>query len=119
VDNKRRKLDSLAKRRCLLQPLYYVEERAMRLDQLTRAFVATASANVSYCGRRLASLAGKLDAMSPLRVIARGYAVVTKEDVAVTSVNEVKKGDELSLLVGDGQIHCRVETTKKERDIYE
>lgn len=106
---KRRHLDLLANRRCLTQPLYYVEERAMRLDLVTRAFSAAANANLTRNGHKLAALAGKLDAMSPLRVIARGYAIATKDDAAITSVKTVIPGDQLSVRVEDGQIRCRVE----------
>ncbi|MBR2338714.1 MAG: exodeoxyribonuclease VII large subunit [Clostridia bacterium] len=111
VDRKQQQLELLCNRRCLSQPLYYVEERTMQLDYLTRSFSASAGATVSRLGNRLAALAGKLDAMSPLRVIARGYAIASCEDAVVTAAGDVHTGDALLLQFHDGQVACRVEDT--------
>ena len=83
----------------------------MQLDYLTRSFSASAGATVSRLGNRLAALAGKLDAMSPLRVIARGYAIASCEDAVVTAAGDVHTGDTLLLQFHDGQVACRVEDT--------
>lgn len=114
IRHKRQQLDVLTAHRCLSQPSYCVEERAIRLDYLTRALTAAANVNVTRAGQRLAAMAGKLDAMSPLRVIARGYAVATKDDTAVSSVTHVQAGDRLCVRVEDGRIRCRVEDTLAE-----
>lgn len=109
---KRQRLESVSRHRCLAEPLYYVEERAMRLDLLTRTFQAASRRNLDGYGKKLAVLAGKLDAMSPLRVLSRGYAVVLKENTAVISAADVQSGDRLSVLVNDGTIQCLVEETE-------
>lgn len=109
---KKQCLYSVARRRCLAEPMYYVEERAMRLDLLTRTFQAASRRNLDGYGKRLAVLAGKLDAMSPLRVLSRGYAVALKENTAVISTATVQPGDRLSVLVNDGTIHCLVDGIK-------
>jgi len=57
----------------------------------------------------MAKLAGRLDAMSPLKVLARGYAIVTHEDGrAVRDATEVKPGDNLHVRVADGQFDAQV-----------
>ena len=54
-------------------------------------------------------LAAALDAMSPLRVLARGYAVARREDGrVVSSVSEAQTGDRLELTVSDGKLDCQV-----------
>ncbi len=109
VEQKSRQLELLCSRRCLSQPLYYVEERTMQLDYVLRSFSAAADTLLSKNGTRLSALAGKLDAMSPLRVIARGYAMATRDDTVITSAAELSGGDKLSLQFHDGSVQCRVE----------
>lgn len=63
--------------------------------------------------RDLAAFAGKLEALSPLAVIARGYAIATDDTGAVVStVSAVSEGDNLDVRVQDGTIHCRVAATQ-------
>ncbi|MDP2846149.1 MAG: exodeoxyribonuclease VII large subunit [Candidatus Methanoperedens sp.] len=54
--------------------------------------------------------AGKLDAVSPLGTLLRGYSITLKlpEETLVRSIGDVKKKDELSIIVNDGKIKCKV-----------
>lgn len=63
---------------------------------------------------RMASLAGRLDAMSPLKVLSRGYAIVTHADDgrAVRDAREVQPGDDLHVRVGEGKLNARVTSTE-------
>ena len=50
-----------------------------------------------------------LDALSPLKVLDRGYAMATqKEGKALRSVNDVKVGDEVKLRLSDGELSARI-----------
>ena len=64
--------------------------------------------------QRFLSNTAKLDAMSPLKVLSRGYAMVqTEENSLVRSVNQVKPGDQLSVLVSDGSLSVVVSDKKE------
>jgi exodeoxyribonuclease VII large subunit len=54
--------------------------------------------------------AGKLDAVSPLGTLLRGYSITLKlpDNTLVRSVADVEKRDELSIIVNDGKIKCGV-----------
>ena len=68
---------------------------------------------------RLAGLAAALDAMSPLKVLGRGYAIARREDGRVlSSVAGVSAGERFTLRLSDGSLDCRVEqaTTPPGRD---
>lgn len=57
----------------------------------------------------VAELAGRLDAMSPLKVLSRGYAIVTRGDgAAVRAASEVSRGDALTVRVGRGSFEAEV-----------
>ena len=99
----------LRQKRCLASPLYAVEEQGMRLDYLTRRFSGAAQMRLGEGQRRLAASAAKLDALSPLKVLSRGYAIAYKGEAAVTSVKEIAAGDRLRLQLCDGECRCTAE----------
>ena len=49
-------------------------------------------------------LVGKIESLNPLAVLARGYAVVSKDDKAVKSVKELSQGDVLNIRLSDGEV---------------
>ncbi len=112
LNRKQNALELLRTKRCLTSPLYPIEERMMRLDNTVRRFAAAANLTVSRTARRLGEAAGKLHVLSPLQVISRGYALVSKDDTLVQSVHSVEPGDTVSIRVTDGTLACRV--TEKE-----
>ena len=60
----------------------------------------------------LAKAAGRLDALSPLSVLSRGYAIATRDGRAVRSASEVVAGDRLRVRVHDGTILADVIATE-------
>ena len=109
----RQRVDAIASRRCLTSPLFVVEEQRMRLDYVTGSLVRTGQQSLATGGRRLAELAGKLDALSPLKVLGRGYAIAYSDQQPVRSVEDVTMGDRLTVLVEDGHIVATVEEAQK------
>ncbi|MGB2691714.1 MAG: exodeoxyribonuclease VII large subunit, partial [Thermodesulfobacteriota bacterium] len=62
----------------------------------------------------LANLAGNLDALSPLKVLERGYSITQKlpKKVIVKDSSKLKKGDEVLVSFSKGQATCTVKETK-------
>ncbi len=109
VEEARTRLDRSAGSRALQDPMNYVEDRRVLLDyQRTRMARALAD-SLHGQQRRLGRLAASLDAMSPLKVLGRGYSIARKADGGVvTSVKSVSAGERLTLRVADGEIGCIV-----------
>lgn len=104
------KFDALRAKRALSSPLFYIEQTAMRLDYLTRAFVGKAESSLLEAKNRLSANAAALDAMSPLKVLSRGYVITQNaEGAVVTDAATLKTGDTLSLTMQDGTVNCTVE----------
>ena len=62
---------------------------------------------------KFVALASALDAMSPLKVLGRGYAIASKENgELIKSVSDANSGDKLSLSVSDGIIKCTVDESE-------
>ena len=51
----------------------------------------------------------KIEALSPMRLLHRGYSVVQKNSNTISSVTQVLSGDKLTIKVSDGMIECCVE----------
>ena len=103
------RLNTLCEKRCLCSPLFYVEERQMRLDMLTQALANATGNAVHREAQRLAADAAKLDALSPLKVLGRGYAIPYKNGEVLASVRETQAGDRLTIRLCDGELACTVE----------
>lgn len=107
------KLDELKKRRVLQTPMAYVDSKRAELDYMKDKFIAAADRSNSDKRREFVRLAASLDAMSPLKVLGRGYAIAADEKgQLVRSVNGVKPDDKIRLSVSDGVIKCRVEESE-------
>ena len=48
------------------------------------------------------------------RIVARGYAIVKKEDAVVSSANDLKKNDQVMLMMRDGHVELEVKDVKTE-----
>ncbi len=57
---------------------------------------------------RLHSLTARLNAISPLATLSRGYAIVRKHEEVIASVKQVKEDDQLNVLLAEGNFDCRV-----------
>ncbi len=102
-------LERMREKRCLSAPQYYTEEQGMRLDMLTRRFTAAAQQTLAQADRRLAVFSSKLDAISPLKVLGRGYGIGYAADGRVLdSVGATKVGESISLRLIDGTLDCTV-----------
>lgn len=96
---------------CLAQnPLpYRIQRHQQQLVQLQGRLHFSASRQLTERQNRLAILCGKLDGLSPLKVLARGYSIATTEQgKTITSMNDVKRGDEITTKFADGSIRSRV-----------
>ncbi len=108
------KLEELKKRRVLQTPMAYVDSKRAELDYMKDKFIAAADRSNSAKRREFVRLAASLDAMSPLKVLSRGYAIASDDSGRlVRSVSGVKPDDRIRLSVSDGVIKCRVEESEE------
>ena len=93
----------------LRTPKSRIDDENLRLDNLMRRMEQSFKLEITKKRQTLGETAGKLDALSPLQTLSRGYAIaVTESGDVVRSVKDVKSGDEFNLKLKDGNIDCAV-----------
>lgn len=115
LDRDRKELRRLEQSRVLRNPVAVVDDQRMRLDSAQRRLALTLERTLRRGRVELAGLAGRVDAMSPLKVLSRGYAIAKAEGRAVTTVEQVQPGQAMDVLVADGVYHCRVEEKEEQQ----
>lgn len=115
LDRDRKELTRLEQSRVLRNPVAVVDDQRMRLDSAQRRLAMALERTLRRGRVELAGLAGRVDAMSPLKVLSRGYAIAKAEGRAVTTVEQVQPGQAMDVLVADGVYHCRVEEKEEQQ----
>ena len=109
IDRAGERLEQIANRPVLKSPLASFEGKKQNLELLRNRLVAAQSGRISAQRQRFVAQVGKLDAMSPMKVLTRGYAMVAKEDgTIVRSVRDVKPREPIAVRVSDGTIVATV-----------
>ena len=110
----RRRLADLASRKVLQSPTGYIELKRMEAEMLKNRLLAVQERRIATLRHAYVGYAASLDALSPLKVLARGYAVPGGEDGRVLrSVNDAEVGERIRLTLSDGELACRVEEKLK------
>lgn len=107
----RDRLDSLADRRCFRRPYDRLHEWTRRLDELEARTTAALRRRVQRGQDQLVSAAQRLEALSPLAILTRGYSMTTRDGSpeALTSAAEAPPGTLVRTRLAQGQLLSRVE----------
>jgi exodeoxyribonuclease VII large subunit len=107
----RERVVQLARSRIFADPSRLVRDRRLVLDQQAARLRRLAGAAVDRGRERLAAAAGRLEAGSPLHLLARGWSVTTGADdrTALRSVAGLRVGDEIVTQLADGRLWSRLE----------
>lgn len=108
------RLESYRNKRVLTDPAAYIDNRRIELDHVRDRLAAAEERNLSKCRQNFVALTAALDAMSPLRVMSRGYAIAERNDgAAVRSTDMLNAGDSITLRLLDGRADCLVRSVSK------
>jgi exodeoxyribonuclease VII large subunit len=113
LDRAQERLADLTRRRCFRVPLERVREQERRLDDWSERLQRALRQRLTVWQQRLEAQAARLETLSPLNVLARGYSL-TRTDadgVVVRRPDQVRPGDRLVTLVQHGRLISRVEQT--------
>ena len=111
----REKLETLAAKRVMSDQLAYVQDKRMVLLHVQQRLGDLSAVQVSRKRQRFSALTAALDAMSPLKVLGRGYAIAQNEQGQILkSGRDVTPGERVSVTLGDGGFSAVVEERLKE-----
>jgi exodeoxyribonuclease VII large subunit len=107
-------LDMLSRSQALQSPTGYFDQKQQQLELLKNRLISAENQNIARSTQRYVALTAKLDAMSPLKVLTRGYSMAQdSRGEVVRSVSQVAPGDTIGISLSDGKILATV-TDKKE-----
>lgn len=108
IENGRNRLNLLVNSDALKNPIRSVELKRILLDSLSDRLNKQQTAILNTKRLELAGLASKLNALSPLNVLARGYSVAYKDGKVIKEKKDININDELTLRLTDGEALCAV-----------
>ncbi|WP_298029778.1 exodeoxyribonuclease VII large subunit [uncultured Dysosmobacter sp.] len=106
----RQRLEALAQKRVMTDHLAYVQDKRMELVHVQQRLSDLSAAQTARKRQQFSALAAALDAMSPLKVLGRGYAMAQNGDGQILkSYREVTAGERVSVTLGEGGFTCTVD----------
>lgn len=116
LQRRREQLDRARSSPFLQSPLRSIQEKRLLLDYQQQRLVHGMERQVQASRERAGRLAAALEALSPFRVLGRGYSIAQKEDGTVlSSIEQVTAGEGLSLRLADGLVTCTATGKEKHR----
>lgn len=111
----RAKLDVLSKSPCLVSPQGYLNQRRKNLELLTNRLTAAQTQILALNRQHYIRLTASLDAMSPLKVLTRGYSMASKDGHVLKSVHDTNPGDTITVQLTDGALCAEVTRVQEEK----
>ena len=108
------RLDALAASPALRSPTGYLDQKQKDLTLLQNRLSASQERLLAQRNQRFVGCVAKLDAMSPLKVLSRGYAMAQGEDGRVLrSVSQTELGQKITVRFSDGSVSATVTSIKE------
>ena len=119
LEDLRARLDTLKAKRVMTDPMAYLQDKRMELTHVQQRLGDVSGTLLSRKKERFAALAASLDAMSPLKVLGRGYAMAQNtQGQILKSWRDVSAGDAVTVTLGEGALECRVEDAYDTKERY-
>lgn len=110
----RQRYQLLAASPALQSPVNHIAQRRQKLELLKNRMIAGQNRSVSSRRQRFVGLVSKMDAMSPLKVLSRGYSMTQNTDGdLLTSVKQSAAGSKISVILTDGTLLATVDEVKE------
>ena len=114
IKNARQHLDVLSGSPALRSPTGYLDQKRKALELLENRLISAQNQQIARNKQKFVALTAALDAMSPLKVLTRGYAVAEKEDGQILrSVKQAVPGERITVSLSDGALTAKVLEVKE------
>lgn len=102
------KYNNIMKSKAFLDPLKIINDNYLRLDNNIKEITNIIKLKQKDSEKKFGLIVSKLDALSPLKTLSRGYAIIEKESDIVKSCNDLKDGDVVKLMLADGRKDAKI-----------
>ncbi|TQI65578.1 exodeoxyribonuclease VII large subunit [Clostridium sp. KNHs216] len=110
-------LDALTSRYSFKNPFNLIELERIRTDQLAVRLNQSMRRKTADARSALSSVSGRLNALSPLATLSRGYSITYGQNGrVVTRVSDVKTGERISVLLNEGTLGCVVDSMEEKHE---
>ena len=111
----KQQLNALSASAVLVSPTGYLEQKEKNLALLMNRLAAAQNQTLAQSRQRYVGIVAKLDAMSPLKVLSRGYSVVRDSDGNILrSAAQTATGKPITITLASGKLYAKV--TRKEEE---
>jgi len=108
-------LNVLSQSPALRSPTGYIEQRSKGLELLRDRLISAQNQTISQKTARYIAAVSKLDAMSPMKVLTRGYSMAqTERGEVLRSVHQAELGEKITVFLSDGKLSAIVMEKKEE-----
>ena len=110
LKSRRQRLADISGKRVLQSPRYYIDDKRLLIDRFQDRICAAMQKQLYISREKYARLAATLDAISPLKVLGRGYAIAKRGDGSIIkSASDVNCGDHITVRLKQDEVQCVVE----------
>ena len=110
----RQHLNVLSQSPVLQAPDNYLSQKKLKLEHLEKSLIAAQNQQLARKQQKYVSLTASLDAMSPLKVLSRGYAMAQTQDGSLLrSTTQVRPQEEISISLADGTLRATINEVKE------
>lgn len=109
IEKMKERYTLVASSRALKKPFDIIRQNMLQIDNLTKDLGSAFSIKIKDEHIKIVGLASRLDNLSPLKTMIRGYSIVEdKNGTIIKSVKSVKKGDDISIRLNDGTVDATI-----------
>ncbi len=108
IDFMKLRYDKVMKSRAFSDPLLSINEKFIKIDQNIKRLQDSINNKITTSKNLAVNLINKIDAMSPLKTLTRGYCISQKDGNIIKSSKTLKKDDEINLIFEDGKKSAKI-----------
>ena len=108
IEMMRLKYEKCMSLRVFKEPMQQINEKYILIDKQVRNLKEYITNKLKSEKIKEMELISKLDALSPLKTLTRGYSIVQKDNGIVKSSKDLKKGDEINIRFSDGNTNAKI-----------
>lgn len=94
--------------RVFRNPLQNIQDKYVYIDRINKSMQLNITKKLQGSKTKMVELITKLDNLSPLKTLTRGYSLVEKDNKIVKSIKDIKSGDEISIRLIDGDAKAKI-----------